>query len=266
MKSKELRGRISFLALAFLLIAILCLVRLFFIQVVRVEYYRDKGDRQYLRPSTNLFDRGSIFAKKKDGSVFALAGMKTAYLVTINPRILENASSTYLELNKIIELDEADFMERSANKTDPYEEIASKVEQDKAEAIKKLGIKGVTIYKQKLRSYPFGNSASHVVGLLGYKGDDYLGRYGLERQYEKVLSRQEDVSFANFFVEIFSGIGSSLSGNLSDNEGDIVTTIEPVVQKFFEGELVKVRQEWQADQVSGLIMDPKTGEIIAMSA
>lgn len=254
------------MALAFLLIAILCLVRLFFIQVVKAEYYRDKGDRQYLRPSTNIFDRGSIFAKKKDGAIFALAGMKTAYLVTINPRILENASSTYTKLSQIIELDEDDFIKHTSDKTDPYEEIASKVEQGKAEAIRKLGIKGVTIYKQKLRSYPFGNSASHVVGLLGYKGDDYLGRYGLERQYEKVLSRKEDVSFANFFVEIFSGIGSSLSGDIAENEGDIITTIEPVVQKFFEGELTKVKAEWQADQVSGLVMDPKTGEIIAMSA
>jgi cell division protein FtsI/penicillin-binding protein 2 len=247
--------------------AALCLVRLFFIQVVKSEYYRDKGDRQYLRPSTDLGNRGSILAQKKDGSLFALAGMKTAYLVTINPRLLASqASSTYLKLNSIIPLDPGDWSKWTVNSSSSYKEIATKVEPGKAEAIKALGIKGVTIYKQKLRSYPFGNSASQVVGLVGYKGDDLVGRYGLERQYEKVLSRQSEMSFANFFVEIFSGIGSSLSGKAASAEGNIVTTLEPVAQKFFEGELMKAEEEWQGDKIGGIIIDPKTGEIIAMAA
>ena len=251
----------------FLLMAALCLVRLFFIQVVKSEYYRDKGDRQYLRPSTDLGNRGSILAQKKDGSLFALAGMKTAYLVTINPRLLASqASSTYLKLNSIIPLDPGDWSKWTVNSSSSYKEIATKVEPGKAEAIKALGIKGVTIYKQKLRSYPFGNSASQVVGLVGYKGDDLVGRYGLERQYEKVLSRQSEMSFANFFVEIFSGIGSSLSGKAASAEGNIVTTLEPVAQKFFEGELMKAEEEWQGDKIGGIIIDPKTGEIIAMAA
>jgi len=259
------RGRISFLAIAVLLVAILCLVRLFFLQVIRTDYYREKGDRQYLRPNVGVFDRGSILSEKRDGSIFALAGLKTAYLITINPRLLANASSTYEKINKIIPLDPVVFAKQTSDKNDQYEEIASKVEPEKAEAIKKLGIKGVTIYKQKLRSYPFGNSGSHVIGLLGYKGDDYIGRYGLERQYEKVLSRKDDMSFANFFVEIFSGLGSSLSGETANVQGDITATIEPVVQKFFEGELSKTKEVWQGDQIGGLVIDPRTGEIIAMA-
>lgn len=264
MKSNQ-RGRISFLALAFLLVAVLCLVRLFFIQVVKSEFYRDKGDRQYLRPSTDLFNRGSILAQKKDGSLFALAGMKTAYLITINPRLLDNSSSTYDKLNSIIPLDPEDWLKWTSNKSSSYKEIATKVPPERAEAVKKLGIKGLTIYKQKLRSYPFGTSASHVVGLVGYKGDELIGRYGLERQYEKVLTRGAEMSFANFFVEIFSGINSSLSGQAANAEGDVITTIEPVVQKFFEGELMKAESEWQGDKVGGIILDPKTGEIIAMT-
>lgn len=267
MKSgNNFRKRVGFLALGLLAIAVLCLVRLFFIQVVRAEYYHDKADRQYLRPSANFFDRGSILAEKKDGAIFSLAGIKTAYLITVNPRVLADASTTYDKLNKIIPLEPEEFAQQLSDKTDPYEEIATRVPPEQAEAIKKLGIKGITIYKQKLRSYPFGNTASHAVGLLGYKGDDFIGRYGLERQYEKVLSRQKEMSFANFFVEIFSGIGSSISGKAAESEGDIITTIEPVTQKFFEGELMKARDEWQPDRIAGIIIDPKTGEIVAMGA
>lgn len=262
----SLKGKISFLVAAFVAVAILCLIRLFFIQVVMSEYYKEKGDHQYLRPNVGIFDRGSIFAEKRDKSVFALAGLKTAYLITMNPRLIENASSSYQKLSPIIPLDQVEFLNKANNKADQYEEIANKVEQDKAEAIKNLKIKGISIYKQKLRSYPFGTTASHVIGFVGYKGDDLIGRYGLEHQYEKVLSRKKEESFANFFVEIFAGLSSSISGKTASSEGDITTTIEPVVQKFFEGELTEANSEWQGDKIGGLIMDPKTGEIIAMAA
>lgn len=265
---KSSADRLKLLILATILVAVLCWVRLFFIQVVQSNYYRDKGDQQYLRPSVGLFDRGSILAQKIDGSTFALAGLKTAYLITINPRLVTNASSSCQQIGQIIALDPTECLTKLTKVNDSYEELSTKVEPDKAEAIKKLGIKGLTIYKQKLRSYPFGTFASQVIGFVGYKGDALVGRYGLERQYEKVLSRQTETSFANFFVEIFSGLSNNLtgSGKVASAEGDIVTTIEPVVQKYFEGELLKAREKWQGDQIGGLVIDPKTGAIVAMAA
>ncbi len=260
------RARLSFLILATTLVALLCLTRLFFLQVVKGDYYREKADRQYLRPSNNNFDRGSIYAEKRDGQIFALASLKTVYLVTINPRILSNATATYEQISQIIPLEREHFLKQASNKADEYEEIATKVEPEQAEALKRLQIKGLTIYKQKMRSYPFGRSASHAIGLMGYKGDDYIGRYGLERHYESILSRQSEQSFANFFVEFLTGLGGAISGNPASAQGDIVTTLEPVVQKFFEGELEQTRTRWQAERVAGLVMNPQTGEIVAMSA
>jgi len=267
MKSSS-ADRLKFLVLAIILVACLCWARLFFIQVVQASYYREKGDQQYLRPSVGIFDRGSILAQKIDGSTFALAGLKTAYLITANPKLITNASSTCAQLSQILVLDQTECLNKLTKTNDSYEELATKVDGDKAEAIKRLGIKGLTIYKQKLRSYPFGTVASHLIGLISYKGDDLIGRYGLERQYEKILSRRAETSFANFFVEIFSGLSNNLTGSeqVANAQGDIVTTIEPVVQKYFESELLKAREEWGGTQIGGLIIDPKTGEIIALSA
>lgn len=267
---KSSASRIRFLCLAIFAVALLFGVRLFFIQVVQANYYTDLADRQYLRPSVGVFDRGSIFAEKRDGTIFSLAGLKTAYIVALNPKKLvetkANLEETYQKLNAILPLDEEVFMKSATKSTDPYEEIATKVDQVTADKIKSLNIKGLDLYKQKVRSYPLGATASHAVGLLGYQGDILAGRYGLESSYDQILSRQGETTFANFFVELFAGLGQSLIQGENNSQGDITTTIEPVVQKLLEKELAQVKDKWQSDSAGGIIIDPVTGEIFAISA
>ncbi|MCX6714007.1 MAG: hypothetical protein NTV48_02790, partial [Candidatus Vogelbacteria bacterium] len=219
--------RIRFLAVAIFLLAVFFVIRLFFVQVIRHEYYNDLADRQYLRPSTNVFDRGNIFSLTKDGKQISLATLKTAYIVAVNPAIIKEPEKVYAGLSAIIPLDHDEFIKKATKAGDTYEEIAVKIEQDKADLINALKIKGLTLYKQKLRFYPGERSACHVIGLMGYKGDDYEGRYGLEKYYNEMLSRKEEMSFANFFVEIFSGLSSALTDKQNDAEANITTTIEP---------------------------------------
>jgi len=258
--------RLRFLSIVFILVAALFLVRLFFIQVVRAEYYQDQGDRQYLRPSASLFDRGGIYFSWKNGQVFSAATLKTGFILAINPKLVTDPETTYQKLSPILALDKEDFMKKAAKKSDPYEELANRLEQQVADKIKALELPGVYLYKERWRFYPSEKSASHVIGLMGYKGDKYEGRYGLEKLFDPVLSRNTDQNFANFFVEMFVGVGKTLSGSTAKSQGDLVLTIEPQVQKFFEGELSKVKEKWSADQAAGIIMDPKTGEILAMAA
>ncbi len=268
MKSSTLRIRI--LCLAILAVAILFITRLFFIQVIQADHYLNLAGRQYLQPSVGVFDRGSILAEKRDGTVFSLAGLKTAYIVALNPKQLATTDAKleeiYQKLNQVLPLDQGTFMKSATKVDDPYEEVATKVGQTLADKIKKLEITGLNLYKQKLRSYPLGVATSQTVGLLGYQGDILAGRYGLERSYDKILSRRDDVTFANFFVELFSGLGKSLTKSQDDNQGDITTTLEPVVQKSLEKELAQAREIWQPDSLGGIIIDPQTGEIFALTA
>ncbi len=257
--------RIRFLAVIIFLVVIFFVARLFFIQIIKHDYYVGQADRQYLKPSTNIFDRGKIFSLTKDNQQISLATLKTAYIVAINPAMLKEPEKAYTSLVAIIPLDKDEFIKKATKLNDPYEEIATKVEQDKADLITKLKIKGVLVYEQKLRFYPGGRSACHVVGIMGYKGNDYEGRYGLEKYYNEMLSRKEEMSFANFFVEIFSGLSKVLVDKQDNAEANITTTIEPSVQKFFEKQLSQVKEKWQADGVGGVIIDPKTGEIFSMA-
>lgn len=264
MKSNYL-WRIRILSGLILFLAVFFLSRLFFIQVVKAEKYQDEADRQYLSPSGNIFDRGSIYSVTKDGKIISLASIKFEFTVAINPEQIKDKEETYQKLNSVFDFNKESFM-KSASKKKTYEEIATKLDQETADKIKALKLRGVFVIKQKARFYPAGKMASHLVGLLGFQGDDYAGRYGLEKQYEKILSRKEELSFANFFVEAFSGLGKTITQTKDESAGDITTSIEPVVQKFFEEQLLQTKDHWQADGFGGIIMDPQTGEILAMTA
>lgn len=113
------------------------------------------------------------------------------------------------------------------------------------------------------RYYPGDSLAAHVLGFVAYNNDDeQKGRYGLERYYEETLSRSGTDSYANFFVELFGGFKGALE---EGGEGDIITTIEPSVQTELERTLAKYAEQWTPALAGGIIMDPETGEIVAMA-
>jgi cell division protein FtsI/penicillin-binding protein 2 len=115
---------------------------------------------------------------------------------------------------------------------------------------------------QRQRFYPGGSLAAQEIGFVAYNNDNIQkGRYGLERYYEQTLSRDGTDSYANFFVALFGGVTSVLEGQ---SKGDLVTTLEPTVQGELERSLQEYAQKWNPEKVGGIIMDPKTGEIVAM--
>ncbi len=260
--------RIRLIALGLILAAIIIISRLFFIQIVRNQYFSDQADRQYTHAGGQLFNRGSIVFTTKDGGEVSAATLKTGFILAINPSSVKNIEGTYDTLNKLLPLDREIFMKKAAKADDPYEELANRVEVEIADKITALKLPGVHVYKERWRFYPGNNLASHVIGLLGFKGDEFLGRYGLEKQYESVLTRSSNKTFINFFAEVFSELGDSIlsSNQPSSSEGDIILTIEPTVQSVLEKELADLRKKWNASSVGGIVMDPKTGEIRAMAS
>ncbi|MDP2705345.1 MAG: penicillin-binding protein 2 [Patescibacteria group bacterium] len=262
---KAFPGRLRFLSVIFLLFSLLLLSRLYFVQVVSGEEYRLKADKQYVRQDVNLFNRGTIYFETKDGGPEPMAFVRSGFTVAINPSILADAQSAYVQISSAIALDRDAFLAKAAKKEDPYEEIAKRVDETTAKKIEALKISGVNIYTEKWRFYPAESLASHLIGFLGYKDDTLAGRYGLERYYEDTLARESGGLYINFFAEIFSNLKENIAGE-AKHEGNIVATIEPTVQSFLERELKKIDETWNSDEVGGIIINPKTGEIYAMGA
>ncbi len=254
--------RIRLISVCILFFAALLIGRLYFLQIVHHDFYSEKADRQYSSVGNKTFGRGSIFFQNKDGTLVSGATLKSGYIVAVNTQILKNPEQVFESIKDLLPIEREDFLAKATKPNDPYEEVASRVDLEVGDKINALKIPGLSAYKEKWRFYPGGNIASHIIGILGFKGDEYAGRYGLERQYEKQLKR-EDSAYVNFFAEIFSNIRKVASGS-SENEADIVTTIEPVVQTFLQNTIASTTERWSSDMTGAIIMDPKTGEIYAM--
>ena len=223
-----LKSRIRTIALLILAFSLLLFVKLYSLQIVRSDYFREKADRQYQKPVTD-FNRGTIFFTNKDGTEISAASLKTGFILAMNPAKVKNAGAEDI-YNKLLayipDLDKEAFMASVNKPNDPYEEIRKKVDEDAGEKISVLKLPGITLYQDKWRYYPGGTLASNVLGFMGYKGDEFAGRSGLERYYNDTLSRNQSDAYANFFVEVFSGIKKTVVDGKS-LEGDLITTIEP---------------------------------------
>jgi cell division protein FtsI/penicillin-binding protein 2 len=249
-----------------IIFAMFLTTKLYFVQIVSGDTFKERADRQYVRPVGGVFDRGTIFFQAKDSTLMAAASLKLGFTVAINPKILENPEDVYQKLSGLITLNHDDFIARATKENDTYEEIAKRIEPDIAQKIDELKIVGVNLYKDKWRYYPGESLASHVLGFVGYnKDNEYGGRYGLENQFDSVLERNDENVYVNFFAEVFSDLHKTFT-DTGTVEGDIVSTIEPNVQSFLEKQIEAVNNKFNAKLTAGIIIDPKTGEIYGMSA
>ena len=264
MTSNGEKKRIRFIFFCFLFFALILCARLYSVQIIHGHEYVDKADRQYVSLSSNIFDRGNIFFKDKDGSLIGAASLATGYLIAINPQKVTEPDSVYKGLSSVLPLD-VDFFYSKVNQKDTvYQKIFDQVSEDSMKKIEALNIPGLQIVKERWRYYPGDDSASQVLGFVGYDGDNLVGRYGLEKYYEDVLSRQDNQAYVNFFAEIFSDIKQTVSSTYK-NEGDIVTTIEPTVQDYLQKQVSVVQIKYSSQITGGIIIDPTTGAVYAMA-
>lgn len=268
MNSKQ-KFRLRLISVLILCGAAALVAGLYITQVVKGPSYAAKADKQYIKPTVTLFDRGTIFLQSKDGTNVSGATVAEGYLVYMNPTVLANPEQTYQVISQYIKLDHADFLRRAGKVGDHYEELAHRVTPDVAQTIAGLGISGVSVSRETWRSYPAGDMSAQTIGLIGQSSSSTVadaapvGRYGLERSYEDTLSRPDIGSSANMFAQIFSGINQTLVGSGEKGKGDVVTTLEPTVDAFVEKTLEQTVTTWHPDEIGAIVMDPQTGDIIA---
>lgn len=261
-----MRTRIRIISICILLFSFLLIAKLYTLQIIHADDFAERADRQYQRTS-NAFDRGTIYMSDKDGNLISGATLKTGFIIAINPRVLQannSVDSTYNKLQEIIQLDYDDFYMRATKPNDSYEEIKKHVDEESGNKIGELKIAGVSIFKDKWRYYPGGTLGSHVLGFMAFKGDEYAGRYGLEKYYDAVLSRNSESVYANFFVEVFSDIKKTVQDG-KDLEGDIVTSLEPRTQAYLDTVVKGISNQYSSERTGAIIINPKNGEIYAMS-
>lgn len=261
--------RISFLIYASVICAAIIIARLFMIQVVRGDEFSEMAARQYSRPMPDIFSRGTIYFTEKNGNLVSAATLQTNFILAINPTNIKDPKKVFDGISSLVQFTESDFSAKALKKDDTYEVVGKINGEDEAEKIRGMNISGLYVFREKQRFYPAGSLASHVLGIVAQSkedGDRYIGRYGIEKQYESLLHRESESVYVNFFAEIFSNIKKTILGDENNLSGDIALNIEPTAEGVLEKELVRVRERWNGRSAGGIVIEPKTGKIIAMAS
>lgn len=284
MNSKSVT-RIRILLACIVLFALILVGKLYQLQVMNGSSYSARADRQYVKPNSVIFDRGTIFFQKRDGTKVGVATVAQGFTLAINPKLLLDPETAYASINAVLlhsaslaaasssgtlpppTLNRATFLAGAAKKAQTYVEVLKKISNDDGLAINALGIPGVSVYRNDWRLYPGGSLASQTVGLTGQSSTQatpvIAGRYGLESFYDETLARNIDTVYVNFFAELFANIKSTVFEN-KPLAGDIVSSIDPAVQNFLEQTLKEAASKWKPDEIGAIVIDPNTGFIYGM--
>lgn len=269
MLRKQLTFRIRLLSGCLLFIAVLLIGRLYYVQVIQSDEFRDRAERQYVHTKTDLYSRGSIYFLTHEGEELSAAAVRAGYLLAANPSQINDTSAFCSKLAPYIPRGEDWCKERLADNTRVYVELEPQVSEDDAKIIEELEIDGALLYRNQWRYYPGGSVAARSVGFIGYTedgGSELHGKYGLERQYDDVLFRENEILSVNFFAELFSNLGDIVYGRDEVKTGDIVTTLEPSVSRMLDTILLETNKHYDSKLTGAIIMNPKNGEIYAMNA
>ncbi len=262
--------RIRIISSLFVLIGLLLMSRLYYVQVVKADYYEEKAERQYVHTVRDLYSRGSIYFTTKDGEHVSAATVLSGYVLAINPTLIEDQGALFGSLAPYLTVPEATFLERASLPDRTYVEIESRLTSEQAKAIEDLDLAGVMLYRNQWRYYPAGDVSARTIGFVGYSGDESSdtlhGRYGLERYYDSTLLHENTSLSVNFFAEIFSHFESYLFEKEETKSGNIVTTIEPTVARMLDRVLYDTHTKYNSALTGGIIMDPTTGEIYALNS
>jgi cell division protein FtsI (penicillin-binding protein 3) len=137
--------------------------------------------------------------------------------------------------------------------------IERKLKPETAEKIKGLDIDGLAFLTEAKRIYPRRELASHI---LGFVGVDNQALEGIELKYDKYLKTVGGKVFLERDAggrRLSSGVDMEAKGN------NIVLTIDEVLQRILEKELDKAMAQWRAAAATAIMMDPFTGDILALA-
>jgi len=265
------KARIRIILALVVLVALVIVGRLYLIQIVHGQDYATKADRQFSSGGSGLFDRGSIYFTRKDGTLISAATLATGFLVALNPQTVKDPEAAYAAIAAVasssLALSHDAFIAAATHTTRVYVEVAHRLSDAAGRALAAENIPGIQVLRERWRYYPGGLLAAQSIGIVSYgSGDVLAGQTGLEFVYDAALSRSGDSLYANFFAELFSNVGNLLVNTRDMREGDIITTIEPEVETRLANDVMKVNQRYASKESGGIIMDPTTGAILAIAS
>ena len=230
--------------------------KLFFLQIQQRDRLAERATKQYQRRLPIVSRRGTI----TDRAGRELAVSLKVLSVFAQPAAVEDPAATAKALAPILEQPAKDILARlTADK--PFVWIQRQLDPAKAEAITDLNLKGIGLYPESRRYYPRQELAAHVLGMMGL---DDRGLEGLEHQYDDLLGGQPQ-----FVAAQQDALGRVIFRQEEPERRapifDLTLTIDEVIQYITERELQRAVERSRAKAGTAIVMDPWTGEILALA-
>jgi cell division protein FtsI/penicillin-binding protein 2 len=263
-KSSVKHWRMNTLVFFISISAIIIIIRLYSLQVLGNKNYRMLAENQHRIEQILEPKRGQIFLEDEK-EPYPVAVNRELQMLYAVPKEIENVDETASKISQIIGLDQNEVKDKINNPRSAYEVLKHKLSDDEVNGIKQAKIKGIYLDPEDFRFYPSGNLASQAVGFVGSNGNDSVGRYGVEASFEKKLkgdlgSLMQDRDSRGRWISI-----GERELQPAKNGDDLVLTLNHTVQFEVEKILKESVEKHQADNGSALVMDPKTGKILAMA-
>ena len=251
------RSRVVFLS-GFIILswAGLCL-RLFQVQVLNGEHYQKEVLKQSHKKQNLPANRGNIY----DRDNRPLTRNIIHYTLSVNPSKVINKKEIAEELSKQTGKPKEKYLEKLNSKS-KFEYLERNLQRNELGLLETKAFPGLNIERKYRRYYPHENIGAQV---LGYTNLDDEGISGIEKDYNNYL---KGIPGWVYKTKGWSGKIQHKSGmpfQKSINGSNIQLTIDLEYQSILEEELKKRQDETSSSSATGIIMDPETGEILAMA-
>ena len=233
------------------------LVRAVYLQGINNDFLQQKGDARYGRVIEVPAHRGMI--TDRNGEPLAIS--TPAETVWASPPDVEATPKQVQQLARIIGMTESDLKERLFNTSKEFVYLKRQLPPEQAQQVVRLGIPGISLKREYRRYYPAGEVTSH---LLGFTDVDDNGREGNELVHQaklggKVGSQQVIKDRRGHIVEDVASLRAPKEG------GDVALSIDSKIQFIAFREIQQAVDKHQAKAGSIVVLDAKTGEVLALA-
>lgn len=255
---------------------VLLFFRLFDLQITRHEELQGKAVNQQTRRTVVTANRGTIY--DAGGNILAISS--SAETIILSPLEIDNAvndtedpvswtkESLAAGLAEILGKDASAIRKRMDNVKSQYEVIQLRADEDTAAKVRSYvdenTIAGVHLVADTKRYYPYGSLAAQVIGFVG---DENTGLYGLESYYEKELEGQSGLVISSKDQAENDMLYTYEQYFAAKNGSDLTLTLDTTIQYYLEKGIESMVDKFSAaNGASGIVMDAKTGGILAMAS
>ena len=259
MASRQANRRIRLLLVVFCLVFAGTLARAFWLQGVRAASLSRMAQSQHRETVAIPASRGTVY----DRTGVQLAIGEQATTVYADPRAVTDALGIARAAQQIFGKQVVDanaLYPELLDKSKAFVYVVRKADPDQAALLAKRGFDGLGFYPEERRAYP-----QHTVAasLLGYAGIDNQGVAGLEYGYDRFLRGKPGVE--TIVKDPFGRALDTVSSKPVQEGSDVFLTIDHTIQAEAESVLRQTLREWGGKSASAIVLDPRTGEVLAMA-